>query len=198
VFYEAGEFERVLAAAPDYLRDVLRFFFATGWRKSEVVGLTWEMVDLPAGVITLPDSKNGRGRVLAIAGDLVEVMARRERARLVETPAGDVQVADHVFHKAGRPLRDFRGAWHATLERAGLSHQEKDPVTGTVRTIHDRTIHDFRRTAVRNLIRAGVGETVAMTVSGHKTRSMLDRYNITSTDDVREALEKVASAPIPD
>jgi integrase len=193
IFYEAAEVEAVIAAAPEHLKDVIRFFNLTGWRKSEAIGLHWSTVDLAAGTITLPDSKNGRGRVLAISGDLVELMKRREAARLVETADGDVRVSDYVFHKAGRPLGDFIKQWHATLTRAGLSHPEKQP-DGTLRTVYARTIHDFRRTAVRNLIRAGVRETVAMAVSGHKTRSMLDRYNITSTDDVKEALEKV-SAP---
>jgi len=82
VFYEKIEFEEVVSAAPEYLRDALRFFYATGWRKQEVVGLLWNTVDLAAGTITLPTSKNTRGRALAISGDLVELMKRREQARL--------------------------------------------------------------------------------------------------------------------
>ena len=193
VFYEASEVEAVLAGAPEHLKDLLRFFALCGWRKSEVISLRWSMVDLAAGTITLPDSKNGRGRVLAISGDLVELMKRREAARIVETSDGDVRVSAYVFHKAARPVGDFKKSWHATLKRAGLSYEEKQP-DGTMRTVYTRTIHDFRRTAVRNLIRAGVRETVAMSVSGHKTRSMLDRYNIIATDDIREAMTKV-SAP---
>jgi integrase len=190
VFYERDEFKKVLEAAPDYLQDALRFFHLTGWRKSEVVGLRWSMVDLEAGTITLTDSKNGRGRVLALAGELVDVIKRCEQGRLVERADGEPVIADHVFHRAGHPLGDFKRAWSATLQRAGLTHLEK-LTDGTTRLVHDRTIHDFRRTAARNLIRAGVRETVAMSVTGHRTRAVFDRYNITSADDVREALERV-------
>jgi len=190
-FFEASEFETVLRHLPEHLQDAARFAYACGWRKSEVVGLRWEWVDAAAGQIVLPDSKNGRGRVLAIAGDLVELLKRREQARLVETPDERIKVVDLVFHRKGQPLGDFKRAWHAALVAAGFSEQVKQP-DGSTRTVYTKTFHDFRRTAARNLVRAGVREGVAMSVTGHRTRSVFDRYNITSTDDVRAALEAVS------
>jgi integrase len=191
-FFELHEFETVLGHLPDYLQDAARFAYACGWRKSEVVELRWEWVDRVAGQIVLPDSKNGRGRVLAIAGPMIEIIKRREHARLVETPDGRVRIAEHVFHRDGAPLGDFKKAWTTARIASGLAAYVADPSKKSGRRlVADKTFHDFRRTASRNLVRAGIREGVAMTVTGHKTRSVFDRYNITSTEAVRAALEAV-------
>jgi integrase len=108
-------------------------------------------------------------------------------------------VAEYVFHRKGQPLGDFKRAWQAALVKAGFAHAVKDAEgklvkkkDGSPRYVFARTFHDFRRTAARNLVRAGVREGVAMAVTGHKTRSVFDRYNISSADDVREAIEAVS------
>jgi integrase len=79
---------------------------------------------------------------------------------------------------AGSPVRTFDKAWRSACERAGVS---------------GRILHDFRRTAVRNLVRAGVSESVATQLCGHKTQKIFDRYSIVSERDLREGVVKLAA-----
>ncbi len=82
----------------------------------------------------------------------------------------------YVCHRNGKPFYELLHGWYAACERVGI--------TG-------KTFHDLRRTAVRNLVRAGVPETVAMRISGHKTRSVFDRYNVTSEEDLQQAANRL-------
>ena len=176
-FFERADFETVVSYLPEYLRDFSRFAYLTGWRKAETTSLTWADVDRDGGAIRLrpENSKNGRGRVVVLEGDLAALIARRWDARLLEGSDGP-RVVGLVFHRDGEPVGDFRKAWATACERAGVA---------------GRLFHDLRRTAVRNMIRAGVSETVAMRISGHRTRSVFDRYNVTSEEDLRTAAQRV-------
>jgi hypothetical protein len=76
----------------------------------------------------------------------------------------------------GERIKDFRRTWQGP---AGAK-------------VGPRLRHDFRRTAVRNLVDSGVAERVAMEVTGHKTRSVFDRYHIVSPADLQEAARRLA------
>jgi len=80
------------------------------------------------------------------------------------------------FHRNGKPIRSFWGAWQTACRLAGCP---------------GRILHDFRRTAVRNLVRAGVPDSIAMKMTGHKTRAVFDRYDIVSETDLTEASRKL-------
>jgi integrase len=101
------------------------------------------------------------------------------------------RVTDLVFHNAGDPFVDFRKAWATACIKAGVFHVEKD-AQGKEHAVPDRLFHDLRRTAIRNMVRAGVPERVAMEISGHRTRAIFDRYNIVSENDLRTAMHKTA------
>jgi integrase len=192
-FFERPEFEGVVGALPDYLQDLTRFAHAVGWRKGEILSLRWPDVDRPGRVIRLrpEESKNGRGRMVTIDGDLAALIERRWHARLLSDADGMPRVTDLVFHNAGDPFVDFRKAWATACIKAGVFHVEKD-AQGKEHAVPDRLFHDLRRTAIRNMVRAGVPERVAMEISGHRTRAIFDRYNIVSENDLRTAMHKTA------
>lgn len=169
-FVDHSGFLAVRDALPSHLKDPITFLYFSGWRAGEMKALEWRDVDLDGKVVRLrPEvSKNKDGRVLPLAGELLEVV---ERARARRRP--DCQF---VFHEGGQPIGNFRKAWRTACRAAGLN------------TI---LVHDLRRTAVRNMVRAGVPDRVAMTLSGHKTRSIFDRYNIVSESDLVAASEQL-------
>ena len=97
----------------------------------------------------------------------------------------------YVFHLDGRRIGDFRKSWASACKAAGFVKPKLDddgnPVTITGKDgnketvmVHSKVFHDFRRSGVRNMVRSGVREGVAMAISGHKTRAVFERYHITS------------------
>jgi integrase len=137
----------------------------------------WTDVDQRARVIRLrpEDSKNGQGCTLALEGDLWTIIQQCWTERTVPRKNNTTLISQYVFHHDGHAIVDIKKAWANACTAAGVGH---------------RLFHDFRRTAIRNMVRAGVPETVAMKISGHKTRSVFDRYNITDERDLREAMQK--------
>ena len=87
-----------------------------------------------------------------------------------------------MFSRAGKRILEFKNSWESAAKTAGLANQSGKA---------EKLFHDLRRTGVRNLIRAGVPERVAMMISGHKTRAVFDRYNIVSESDLKDAARKL-------
>lgn len=169
-FFSDAEFRRVHAHLPEDLRDFAFFGYLTGWRKGEIASLAWS--DIEEGVIRLraENSKNREARSVVIAGELVTLIERRKQARLANGVLTNL-----VFHRDGESVAEFRKAWASACKRAGVA----------------RLFHDLRRTAVRNMVRSGVPQSVAMKISGHKTASMFRRYDIANEDDLRAAMQAV-------
>lgn len=143
--------------------------------------MRWENVDRANREVRLFTSKNGEGRTLPLVGQLWMLIERRWAAR--EYGIGGVsRLAEFVFHDGGQRFWDVGRVWQNACAAAGLGTRDrKGRFTG-------KLFHDLRRTAVRNLVRAGVPQTVAMSISGHKTEAMFRRYNITSENDKATAL----------
>jgi integrase len=169
-FFERADFEAVLSHLDDSdLEDYLRWFYWTGMRPGEIQALTWAGFDRETWTLRLHarDAKTGHGRMLSLVGDLRFIIERRLKARRLDSPL--------VFHRNGKPVGEYRKRWKKACEAAG--------VVG-------RIPYDLRRTAVRNMIRAGVDQAVAMKISGHRTDAVFRRYNIVSDEDIRDAMVK--------
>jgi integrase len=178
-FFEHGEFVVFRGALPDYLKPVVTFGYYTGWRKRNILDLMWNQVDLNAKTVRLNPgtTKNDAGQLIILDGELLEtIQAQWEKRKVVTIPGqSPTLLCPYVFHRNGKPIKDYRDAWNEARKATGLT---------------TKILHDFRRTAVRDMVRAGVHELVAMSISGHKTRSVFDRYNIINEDDLREAARK--------
>jgi integrase len=145
-------------------------------RKSECASLTW--ADIEGDTLTLKgeNSKNGEARIIPLIGELGQIITRRRAARrIVRDGIATTELCDYIFHRSGAPIAEFRKSWATATKKA------KCP---------GKLFHDLRRSAVRNMTQAGVPQAVAMKVSGHKTNSMFQRYNIVDTGDMRRALEQ--------
>src|SRR5262245_53686122 len=158
--------------------------YTYGWRmQSEVLRLERRQLDLEAGTLRLDPgtTKNDEGRIVYLTPELKVMLATQvERVEALQRRLG--RIIPFLFPhrgkgiRAGKLRRDFRKAWTTACENAGVA---------------GRFRHDFRRTAVRNLVNAGVPERVAMSITGHKTRSVFDRYHIVSPGDLQEAVRRL-------
>jgi integrase len=205
-FLEPAERDRLAVECAKiglWLRTMFQLGCDFGWRKSELLNLRVSQVDLAERAVRLDvgTTKNGTGR-LAILTDAAYVLIREcIRGKKPE---------EYVFTRNGRRVRDFRGNWRKACCAAGVGRmvcadcpgavtvgsENRCPQCSRVWTAKELRyagliFHDLRRSAVRSMVRSGISERVAMTVTGHKTRSVFDRYNIVSEGDLRDAARKM-------
>jgi len=195
-FFEPDDFAAVLKQLPAALQPVMTFAYLTGWRvRSEVLALTWDRIDFRAGVVRLDrnTNKSGDGRTFPFDAlpDLAKLLnAQRDATAALERSLG--RIIPHVFHRNGRAIKSYYRAWEKACDRAARGGST-EPLAEVVRPqLVGRIVHDFRRTAVRNLVRAGVPDTIAMKLTGHKTRAVFDRYDITDEADLRSGVAQLA------
>ena len=178
-FVEEPQYRKLMdAAGPLWLRGLMAIAYNFGFRRGELLGnpkkgtepMRCSQVDLLAGTVTLysGETKNDEGRTVALTEECRLLLTELRRGKKPE---------DYLFtREKGEVIKDFRGTWDKLTEAAG--------VPGLL-------FHDFRRSSVRNMIRRGVPQKTARTVSGHKTDAVFSRYNIVSEDDIRDAASRI-------
>ncbi|MGH3263215.1 MAG: tyrosine-type recombinase/integrase, partial [Trebonia sp.] len=192
----------VTADEGPWLRAFIECAYTYGWRKSELIGLSVRQCNLAAREIRLDagTTKNGDGRVCEMTDAVHDLLAP-----LLEGKRPDEAV---FTRRDGSPVRDFRDAWWNLCIEAGAPGSDGLPSRfqcgkcgegmgahvkkckyGGLRKYVGLLVHDMRRSAARNLRRAGVSEGTIMQTGGWRTRSMLDRYNIQNRLDQREAMD---------
>jgi integrase len=203
-FFDAARYEAVRAHLRPDLQVACDLAYTFGWRiRDEVLTLERRQIDFEAGTIRLEpgQTKNRDGRVIYLTPELSAALRTQlERVRVLEKTLK--RVIPYVFPHLDGPhqgtrVRDFRRTWGTACIAAGLYRTQivpgAKPGETRLKKVPIMLRHDFRRTAARNLVNAGVPERVAMAILGHKTRSVFDRYHIVAPSDLKAAAERIAA-----
>lgn len=211
-FFEAPEVAAIRASVPAHIADFIQFAHLTGWRKGEIASLRWSDVDAEAITLRAENAKNGHARSIPLEGELAALVEHRRKMRK-ETRKGVTTLSEYVFHHHGNPIAAFRKTWEKACVINGLG-------TFYCRTCRDadggytfvldaerkcshcgqvcerpkyigRIFHDLRRSQARDSVRSGTPVFVAAAMTGHRTLSMFQRYNITDERDMRKALQQL-------
>ncbi len=177
-FFEWHDFEAIRAHLPDDMKPLMTVAYYTGWRVASEL-CTRERKHLVDEwlVIEADETKNEESKRFPLdkIPELRETIEQQlEATRRLEVKTGCV--IPWLFHRNGKPIKDYLTSWHKACALAGLS---------------GRIPHDFRRTSARNLINAGVDPLTAMQLVGWKTILMLKRYNIIDGDTLKRGVEKL-------
>ena len=168
--FSPSEFQALVNVAPSHLKPIVLTAYHTGMRKSEILGLTWDRVNLKAGVIRLRpgDTKTREGRTIPLTKELSEAL----RNATIYLDEGGQRVS-YVFTYAGRKISSVRRAFETACRAAGIGNA---------------VFHDLRHTFVTNMRRAGVDYFRIMAITGQKTMSVFKRYNTVDHRDLQQAI----------
>ena len=172
-FIEDGQFDSLYQSIKDAgLRAMVKVLYRYGFRESELQNLLVRQIKGRELALLAGTTKNGRPRKVFLDADSFSGV----EAFLKGKGPDDFVFTWQTGNRRGQQIRDFRKAWENACEAA---------------KIPNLTPHDLRRSAIRNMVRAGVPEIVSMRISGHQTRHIFDRYNIVSDGDLESASEKI-------
>ena len=187
-FVEYRGYEEIMKKVPSSLKPLATCGYHVSTRKGELLEIRWPMVDLEDGVIELepPKTKNREGRYLPIYGDMVPALKEQKALRDAEYPDTEFVFFWHkedvmIGHggsrtEPGSQIKDFRATWKAAVKAAGFD---------------GLLFHDLRRSAQRNMRKAGIDQSIRKKISGHKTDSMERRYNIIDVADIKQAARQM-------
>jgi integrase len=170
-FLEHEQYVALRDQLPDHQKLILVIGYHFGMRRGEILSLRWDQVDWDANIIRL-ERKQTKGKQARVAPLYGEVRAWLEIAFDARDPE-----CPFIVSWNRQCISEVKTAWNKARERAGI------PAL---------LVHDLRRTAVRNMVRALIPEKRAMLISGHKTRSVFDRYDITDERDIQGDGERLA------
>jgi integrase len=167
---DEDQWSKLYQVAKPHLKPVLVVAYQLGQRFSEIVGLTWDRVDLKRGFLTLrsQDTKTKKPRQVPMTPDVKTTLQRLANVRSLSTR--------QAFLYNRQPLRDVRTAFRTAVADAGLN---------------DFRFHDLRHCAATNLRRAGIDTTTAMQIVGHTSPQMWKRYNHIKEADLRQAASQL-------
>jgi integrase len=162
------EFNKLLRELPRHAADIVTVAYYTGMRAGEIYGMTWERVNMKQGYfnLTQKDTKTGEARHVYFSGAVREILERLEKIRYISH--------NFVFTYRGKPLKSIKVCFARALKKA---------------KIKDFKFYDLRHTFTTNARKAGVGDSVVMKLTGHKTMSMFICCNTVDSADARQALK---------
>lgn len=183
--FSPEQWKNALQALPDDgLREFAEWCYATGMRKGEASKLTWTMCPAPHDVLHVPAdiAKNRTARDLQLDGDRAAIIQRCLKRRGIKDADGmpTTQRSEYIFHRGdGNPVYEFRKSWKTACTAAGAK---------------GRRFHDIRSTFATDARKAGIPESVVMSLGAWQTRAVFDRYNKIDNEDLKQAREKLDKA----